>query len=431
MNAMRDALDRTLLLMRDELHSDVADDVLLAALTGMEIAVVADAETLHAPAAQTAFVTTALLCARSGHKVHLLAPDVPLAQPQLPLRGAAMIAALLAADGAVMPARRFESQLPDHAIDLEIRLGASPRRCEAHATCAIGATRWSGHLTRNATVPWMRDLVWPMGAMAAATLGSIEAFKCAMHKLAPFARSPELFAEFFAALADATLTLAPEATPMASALGAFDIISGGAMTNGLLYGLARLPSVTGVARVVEPDIAEASNLNRYALLTIEDLGKPKAERLAALDLGGLTLKPLPWRFKSPGSIGVLAPRVLVGVDHIPTRWAVQRAMPRYLGIGATTHWSAMASCHRPGEACAGCAHPRDDMMEGPIPTVAFVSFLAALLQATDFLREVACARAVETLAYVTALRPDRIWRTPITEHPACPVRRASSAGQSA
>jgi hypothetical protein len=214
-------------------------------------------------------------------------------------------------------------------------------------------------------------------------------------------------------------------------LGAFDIISAGAMTNGLLYALARLPSVIGMARLVEPDIAEVSNLNRYALLTIDDLEKPKAERLAALDLGGLTLKPLPWRFESQDSVGVLAPRALVGVDHIPTRWAVQRAMPCYLGIGATTHWSAMASCHRPGEACAGCAHPRDDIMEGPIPTVAFVSFLAALLQATDFLRDVAGDPAAETLTYVTALRADRMWRAPVAKHPACPVGHASSRHKSA
>ena len=188
MSTLREALDRTLLLMRDEMRADTPDEVLLTDLTGTEIALVADAEALCAPAAQTMFVTTALLCARSGHKVYLLAPDVALTQPQPPLRGPTMIAALLAADGIIMPARRFESQPPDHAIDLEIRLGAATHRCAAQATCAIGATRWSGHLTRKTAVqPWMADLVWPMGAMAAAVLAAVEAFKCAMHKLAPFA----------------------------------------------------------------------------------------------------------------------------------------------------------------------------------------------------------------------------------------------------
>ena len=218
--------------------------------------------------------------------------------------------------------------------------------------------------------------------------------------------------------------LASESTPLVTALGDFDIISGGAMTNGLLYALARLPGVTGVGRVVEPDIAEMSNLTRYMLLTMGDLEEPKAERLASLALGGLTLKALPWRFETRNSIGAFAPRVLVGVDDIPTRWAVQRGMPRYLGIGATTHWSAMASCHRPGAACAGCAHPRDDTMAGPIPTVANETNKTTQQQTTDLLRDLGGAPAAETLTYVTTPRADRVWRAPIRNHPQCPVGHA-------
>ena len=142
------------------------------------------------------------------------------------------------------------------------------------------------------------------------------------------------------------------------------------------------------------------------------------------DLGGLSLKPLPWRFDSLASVWAFAPRVLVGVDHIPTRWDVQHANPRYLGIGATTHWSAMATHHCPATACAGCAHPHDDTMAGPIPTVAVVSFLAALLQTVDFLRDLAGSPAAQNLTYVTAPRPARIWRAPGAEHRACPVDHA-------
>lgn len=422
MSDLRDALDRTLLLMRDEVRADTPDEVLLSALTETEIALIADAATLMSPAAQTAFVTTALLCARSGHKVYLMAPDVALSMPQPPLQTTSLIAALMESDGKIVPARRFVCELPAHPIDLEICFGAAPSCCPARAKCAITATRWSAHVARNAAKQrWVSDLAWPMGALAGAVLAAVEAFKCAMQKLVEFARDPAQFAEFFAPLPDTILMLAPETTPIVSALGAFDVISGGAITNGLLYALARLPDLTGVGRIVEPDVGETSNLNRYMLLRAEDLGLPKAERLAALNLGRLTLKPLPWRFETAASIGAFAPRVLVGVDHIPTRWAVQQAGPRYLGIGATTHWSAMASYHRPGKACAGCAHPRDDILDGPIPTVAFVSFLAALLQTTDFLRDLAGRPAAEALTYVTVPRADRIWRAPIGRHPACPV----------
>jgi hypothetical protein len=422
MNAVADALDRTLRLVRDELRPDTPDDILLSALTDTEIALVADAKNLASPAAQTAFVTTALLCARSGHKVYLLAPDVALSVPQPPLQGTAMITALLECDTNVVPARRFVRQLPRHMIDLEIRFGTTASCGIARTQCAIGATCWSARITRSGPMgPWMPDLVWPMGAMAGAVLASVEAFKGAMQKLVDFARDPAQFVEFFAPLADTPLVLAPEATPMVSTLGAFDVISGGAITNGTLYALARLPNAQGVGRIVEADTGEMSNLNRYMLMRVEDIGKPKADLLAALDLGGLTLKPLPRRYESLASLGAFAPRVLVGVDHIPTRWAVQQAGPHYLGIGATTHWSAMASYHLLGQSCAGCAHPRDDVMEGPIPTVAFVSFLAALLQTADFLRDLAGLPATEALTYVTVPRADKVWRSPIAVHRACPL----------
>jgi hypothetical protein len=153
----------------------------------------------------------------------------------------------------------------------------------------------------------------------------------------------------------------------------------------------------------------------------DDLGNNKAERLAARDLGDLALFSLPWRFEGLKSVGYLAPRVLVGVDHIPTRWTVQQTKPRWLSIGATTHWSAMASHHAVGEACAGCAHPRDDLADGPIPTVAFVSFMAALLQTTDFLRDLTGEGEGARISYLTLPRANKLWRTPLAMHGLCPV----------
>jgi hypothetical protein len=65
---LRQALDRTLLLMRDEIVESAGDDTLLAALTGTRVALIADAANIASHSAQTAFVTAALLMARSGHQ---------------------------------------------------------------------------------------------------------------------------------------------------------------------------------------------------------------------------------------------------------------------------------------------------------------------------------------------------------------------------
>ena len=66
---LREALDRTLLLMRDELVTETPDAALVDALTATQIALVADEHTLGSLSAQTAFTTIAMLCARSGHRV--------------------------------------------------------------------------------------------------------------------------------------------------------------------------------------------------------------------------------------------------------------------------------------------------------------------------------------------------------------------------
>lgn len=117
-------------------------------------------------------------------------------------------------------------------------------------------------------------------------------------------------------------------------------------------------------------------------------GERKVNHLADFDLGGIRLDPIAARFHSKAHhVHPLASRVLVGADHIPTHWEAQMLSPHWLGIGATTHWSAMASFHDPRSACAGCLHPYDDPDDRSIPTVAFVSFWAGLLLAVYFVRE--------------------------------------------
>ncbi|MGY4626463.1 hypothetical protein ACVWY3_004219 [Bradyrhizobium sp. USDA 4486] len=57
-------------------------------------------------------------------------------------------------------------------------------------------------------------------------------------------------------------------------------------------------------------------------------------------------------------LGRLARGRAGGRRRHPSRWFVQRASTAWLGVGATTHWSAMASFHVPGtDGCAECLHP--------------------------------------------------------------------------
>lgn len=407
---LREALDRTLLLMRDEIETSVPDEMLIAALTGTRVALVADAVNLATHSAQSAFVTAALLMARSGHAVHLIAPDIPMIGLQLPLAMGRIVTELCRVGGNLLPGVSFSTSEPLTPFDLVVGFGDTALGLEGQRRIHLNATDWSGTLRRETDAARWGAGDWPLGALAAAVLAATEAFKCTMQKLAQGARNPERIQTVFAPTDDIVFRLAPENTPKTDFLGAFDCISGGAILHAALYALSRIPGVRGHARVIEPDTTDISNLNRYALLLLSKCPSPKAEHLAHLfDNTGLIIDPISGRYdETTRKILVLAPSVLVGVDDIPTRWHVQRANPNWLAVGATTHWCAMVSFHEAALGCAECAHPYDDPDNGRIPTVAFVSFWAGLLTATLFLRHLseAALPAREQQIFLTSFRAE-------------------------
>jgi ThiF family len=422
---LREALDRTLLLMRDEVDATVTDGELIAALTGLRVALIADAANIASHSAQTAFVTAAMLMARSGHRVHLISPPVALAGPQAPLDRGDLVEELVRAGADLLPGYAFAPEAPTGEVDIAIALGDSAISVRAARHIRLNASHWSGRLGDETTKELWGGDWWPLGGMAAAGLAAAEAFKTSMCSLTHAARNPSRMETVFAPAASVVFTLAPDETPFVRQIGAFDCISGGAIVNAILYALARVPGVEGYARVIEPDKTDISNLNRYMLLRCSRLKEDKASDLAAVLLGsGLMIEPVPKRYE-PGQLSLLLPvatTVLVGADDIPTRWLVQRAGPDWLGVGATTHWSAMASFHSQGLGCAECLHPADDPGNAPIPTVSFVSFWAGLLTASYFLRHRAgqIVPISEQQIYLTALRPEHPSWSPVPKRRVCP-----------
>jgi hypothetical protein len=74
--------------MRDEFGPEIDDNILLDALTSTRIALMADTTNIASHAAQTAFVTAAMLMARSGHQVFLMVPEVTMLAPHCPFNPA-------------------------------------------------------------------------------------------------------------------------------------------------------------------------------------------------------------------------------------------------------------------------------------------------------------------------------------------------------
>lgn len=414
MTPLAESLNRTLLLMRDEVGPEVDDEVLLDALTSTRVALVTDATNIASHAAQTAFVTTAMLMARSGHQVFLMAPDVQMLGLQPPLQFGRLVDELLKVGKDMLPGIEFIAHEPEGEVDLAVAFGNTPIKVAARRRIWLNAEAWVGIITPEEHAQIWNSAMWPFGALAAAGLGAGEAFKITMQKLLPYALNAENTAARFAYTKEVRFELTPSDTPFCRDLGGIDCVSGGAITNAVLYSLARIPAVTAHGRIIEPDTADLSNLNRYMLLLRSACGSSKAHDIAGMLGNGLNFVPFVQKYEPAQlkNITPLAPVVVVGVDHIPTRWAVQQAMPEWLVIGATTHWSAMASFHSKGLGCAYCLHNKDDPGEGPIPTVAHVSFWAGLLAATYIVRHAAglAIPATEQQIYLTPFRPENPFR---------------------
>jgi hypothetical protein len=268
---------------------------------------------------------------------------------------------------------------------------------------------------------------WPMGAIGAGALAAGEAFKVVMQRLSRFARAPEAFHELFAFSMRVHIKLASERAPRAIDLGRLDIISGGAIAQAALFCFARIPDIEGLARIIEYTNTDQSNLNRYALMRGSQVGESKLRLLKSTDLAALRVTTCTARLEQETMhrVGTLAPAVLVGVDHIPTRWFVQAQQPEWLGIGASTHWNAMSSFHTTESACARCLHAQNDTADRLIPTVAFVSLWAGLLLASQFARHAGGEdlNVREQQLFLTPPRPESIWKTSVHLRPDCPVCR--------
>ena len=436
--ARNEALSRTVLLLRDFFGPEVSDDRLLGALSSVSVLIVCDHCNLSSADAQSCVITVSLLIARAGGRVYLDLAEEQLVGPQPPLRGSSLTEALLSVLGDLIPGSSGSTD-PPQMVDLAVVIGDSPWRGAARRVVRLQSDIWTGVMSERISGERWVVSASPFGSLAAAGLAAGEAFKIALLKVGANPRSTIDFNLSTVPTREASIALAPAGTPApAGKLPDADWISGGAINHSAIYALARISGVQGAGRIIEPDNADLSNLNRYALLRHSDVGISKSKHLALLadagELAGLSFVPIEKRYDETVALEVapLQPHVNVGVDDIPSRWLVQQQKPQWLGIGATTHFNAMASFHIWNEiaagvsGCAQCLHPTDDPDPRLIPTVAFVSHWAGLWLASLFARA-STGEAISPrersvfMAPLRAERPEAVWRAPVAYRSDCPV----------
>ena len=126
--------------------------------------------------------------------------------------------------------------------------------------------------------------IWPAGAMAAAAAAAAEGLRAAVPRIAERAGRPLPADPRWRTIPgrQVALDLGRYRADGPIRLGAVDVISGGAITNAALYALLRMPAVTAAMRIIEPDLLDLPNLNRYALARRSMIGLAEDPRPGGL-----------------------------------------------------------------------------------------------------------------------------------------------------
>lgn len=389
---LHEALPRTALLLRLDAFPglDPARDVeIIDALRRVGVRIVADRTNVASPNGQTALVTLVCQCAMLGVHVDLDVPDVPQLVSQPPLRADLPLGSALRAWTDAM----FPGCLTTVAKPLiTFAVGNTPTPGAVH----VGGTANALTLDSDpvAVPAWAGEM--PFGAIASAATAAAEVMRAAMPTVSAALDMPLPSDITWMPRPFTPIHLELPTTPIvAGHLGAVDLVSAGAITHAATYTLLRVPGISADLRPLDWDTLGTSNSNRYPLARTEDIGRAKVEQLEQFSTDTLRISGKVLRLDADtlADVGDLAPKVLVGVDDIPTRWFLQRQQPRWMGIGATSHAFVVVSDHLPGHPCAGCVHPLDEGdPRDEIPTIGFVSLWAGLLLAGTLLEPDAMTR---------------------------------------
>ena len=426
-----DELTRTILLSRDYVSGDLTDEEICLNLQSVRVLCVSDLRNLSSYSGQTALVTLVSLLVRMGMQVGLCIPEVEMVAPQPPLTVGPLRAMLMTLSENVI-AGAFVRRNLGFRPDIIFVLGDTKFDSQK-MFWRLSGDDWAGSLkmgdTRTESHAWRST--WTVGSMISAALAANEAFKFAVRRLELRDTRSKIF---FEASQSSSFDFGNVSWSQGTIdLGCIDVISAGAISQSVLYALLRVPGVRMSGRIFDDDITAPSNLNRNMLTLANDIGSTKVQLIAAACAPRFQLQPIKARFPDAGS-AELAPRVVIGVDDIPSRWAVQRLSSGWLAVGGTSHFSVSSSDHCSTKPCCGCLHPVDDVGGGIVPTISFVSFWAGLATAVRLLRK--CigqeyGREQQHL-WLTPLRFDQphaaMW-LPVAPAPNCPVRCRASLAQ--
>lgn len=198
----------------------------------------------------------------------------------------------------------------------------------------------------------------PFGAGAAACLAAANVFRWVFLREDPLLDKDSTFSVLESEL---SRTADP---PLAVSLGEVVLVGAGAIGNAAAWALSRLP-VEGVLRIVDHQVIDLGNLQRYVLAERDDEGKSKVDILARYFNGKVRAKAHTLKFEDfVVSEGYLWTRMMLALDSSRDRRAAQASLPQWIANAWTQPGDLGVSSHDfLHGACVSCLYLPEHALE--------------------------------------------------------------------
>ena len=214
-------------------------------------------------------------------------------------------------------------------------VGSSHLPWNASTIVYLGSAGWEFRLSPDRPVGSERTGN-PFGAGAAACMGVANVFRAVMAEHLPGSRlDGEVSASVIGWGSPADGVPIPDLDATTIHLSETLLGGVGAIGNAVVWALARTPRIAGGIRLIDPELVDLSNLQRYVLTTQESVGKSKVEIAAAVLRRAhpqleVTTHPVRWGAYLDGRGNWRIPRVATAFDSPADRVAAQAALPHHV-----------------------------------------------------------------------------------------------------
>lgn len=210
------------------------------------------------------------------------------------------------------------------AIVAGINAGPLPVNCKQ---LFIGSNNWVCHFSQSSFQSFQNSEN-PFGCGIASCVAAANLFKFVF---ADFFPNKDLDAEIHLSTLD--LTTNSDRNPILDnvSLGNLSVVGIGAIGNGLIWGLANMPSLSAEIDLIDHETISLSNLQRYVLFAEDDEREFKVEKAKAF-FKQRNVKVNAYNLKWAGYLNItgnwMVEKVAVAIDNKKDRIAIQSALPR-------------------------------------------------------------------------------------------------------